>query len=185
MTNRDKSLPVDLEERVHARDLRVDERLALLRTLGKPEGAEELRQRPGERNAIIVISDGIDNRIYGTGSASGVSFKKLRNATSAMSVLVYPIFLDPFTAIPPPGWAKKAKSNMQELADATGGRLFVAQSIRDLDPVYPLVAEELRSVYTIAYYPENQKFDGSWREVQVKANRPESVVRTRSGYFGK
>jgi VWFA-related protein len=147
--------------------------------------AEELRQRPGERNAIIVISDGIDNRIYGTGSASDVSFKQLRNATSAMSVLIYPIFLDPFTAIPPPGWAKRAKSNMQELADATGGRLFVAQSIRDLEPVYPLVAEELRSVYTVAYYPENQNFDGSWREVQVKANRPESVVRTRSGYFGK
>jgi len=45
MTNRDKSLPVDLEERVRARDVRVDERLALLRTLGKPEGAEELRRR--------------------------------------------------------------------------------------------------------------------------------------------
>jgi VWFA-related protein len=74
---------------------------------------------------------------------------------------------------------------MQELADTTGGRLFVAQSIRDLEPVYPLVAEELRSVYTVAYYPENQNFDGSWREVQVKANRPKSVVRTRSGYFGR
>ena len=45
MTNRDKSLPVDLEERIHARDVRVAERLALLRTLGNREGAEELRQR--------------------------------------------------------------------------------------------------------------------------------------------
>jgi len=45
MTNRDKSLLDDLEERVHARGVRVDERLALLRTLGNREGAEELRQR--------------------------------------------------------------------------------------------------------------------------------------------
>ena len=45
MTNRDKSLLDDLEERIHARDVRVDERLALLRTLGNREGAEELRQR--------------------------------------------------------------------------------------------------------------------------------------------
>ena len=44
MTNRDKSLPVDLEERIQARGVRVDERLALLRTLGNPEGPEELRR---------------------------------------------------------------------------------------------------------------------------------------------
>jgi len=147
--------------------------------------AQEFRQVPTERNALIVISDGIDNRIHGVGAASQVSFKELREAAAGMNTSIYPVFLDPFTAIPAPGWAKKAKSNMAGLAQATGGRLFAAQSIRDLDPVYPLVAEELRSVYTIAYYPKDQAFDGGWREVEVRVKRPGASVRTRDGYFAK
>jgi len=147
--------------------------------------AQELRKKETERNAMIVISDGIDNQIHQTGAASKSSFKKLRQAAEVMNVLIYPIFLDPFTAIPPPRWARKAKKNMQALADTTGGRLFVARSVHDLDPVYPQVAEELRSVYTLAYYPKNQHFDGSWRRIQVRVKRPGARVRTRMGYFAR
>ncbi len=147
--------------------------------------AHELRDLGSERNALIVISDGVDNRVYGIGTASETSFKDLRRAAEVMDVLIYPIFLDQFTAIPPPKWAKKARENMEELASLTGGRLFVARSVRDLDPVYPLVAEELRSVYTIAYYPSNQDFDESWRDVEVRIKRPGVRIRTRAGYFAK
>jgi VWFA-related protein len=145
----------------------------------------ELRQLPLERNALIVISDGVDNRVYGTGTASVVGFRELLRGAEAMNTLVYPIFLDQFTAAPPPRWAKRAKGNMEKLADATGGRLFVARSVRDLDPVYPQVAEELRSVYTLAYYPEEQEFDGRWRRVQVRVKRDGATVRTREGYFAE
>lgn len=147
--------------------------------------AEEFQQRPNERNALIVISDGVDNQVYGTGTASTVSFRKLRKAAEGMNALIYPIFLDPFSVTPAPGWSRKAKRQMEALAEATGGRLFPAQSIRDLDPVYPLVAEELRSVYSVAYSPQNQNFDGAWRQVQVRVKRPGAKVRTRTGYFAR
>ena len=147
--------------------------------------AQEFRQRPAERNALIVISDGVDNRVRGTGAASEVSFKKLRQAAESMNVLIYPVFLVTFTKVPPPEWSRRARLQMQALADATGGRLFPAQSIRDLDPVYPLVADELRSVYTVAYYPRNQDFDGAWRQVQVRVKRPGARARTRKGYFAR
>lgn len=147
--------------------------------------AEEFRKLPTDRNALIVISDGIDNRIYGTGSPSRVSFKKLREAAAGMNVLIYPIFLDPFTAVPPPNWARRARANLKALAKATGGRLFVAQSVRDLDPVYPLVAEEMRSLYTITYYPRNQEFDGAFRHIKVRVKRPGARVRTRAGYYAR
>lgn len=147
--------------------------------------AHELRQLPMDRNALIVISDGVDNQVYGTGAASESPFRRLRQAADGLNMLLYPIVLDPFTTAPAPGWSKKAKANMQALADATGGRLFVAQSIRDLDPVYPQVAEELRSVYTVAYYPADQEFDGAWRNVEVRVKRRGARVRTRSGYYAK
>jgi len=147
--------------------------------------AEEFLGLPADRNAMIVISDGVDNRIYGTGTASRVSFKKLREAAKGMNVLIYPVFLDPFTVAPPPEWSRRARANLKELAQATGGRLFVAQSLHDLDPVYPLVAEEMRSLYTIAYYPRNQVFDGTWRHIEVRVKRPGARVRTRDGYYAR
>jgi len=147
--------------------------------------AEELWQLPDGRNAIIVITDGIDNRIYGIGAASKVSFPELRRAAQEWKTLIYPIFLDPYTVLPPPGWALKARRHMQQLADVTGGKLFVAQSIHDLDGVYPLVADELRSVYTLGYYPQNQVFDGSWRKVEVRVKRPGVNVRARAGYYAR
>jgi Ca-activated chloride channel family protein len=72
---------------------------------------------------------------------------------------------------------------MQQLADASGGRLFPAKSIRDLAPVYAQVAEELRSVYSIGYYPQNQKFDGKYRRIEVRVKRPGLTLRTRPGYY--
>lgn len=146
--------------------------------------SQELARRPAERNALIVISDGIDNRLHAAGAPAAVPFPKLLHAVGAMNVVLYPIFLDPFTRVPPPAWAKKAREQMEALARASGGRLFPARSLEDLEPVYPLVAQELRSVYTLAYYPSNQTFDGRWRRVEVKV-RPPLRTRTRSGYFAR
>jgi VWFA-related protein len=146
---------------------------------------QEFRHRPAERNALIVISDGIDNRLHETGAPAAVSFPKLLRAVAAMNLVLYPVFLDPFTRLPPPAWAKKGREQMEALARASGGRLFPARSLEDLEPVYPLVAQELRSVYTLAYYPSNQNFDGRWRRVEVKVHRRDLRVRARSGYFAR
>ena len=147
--------------------------------------AQEFEARPGERNALIVISDGVDNRLYGVTMPSEVSFRELRRAAGLMQVLLYPVFLDPFTVAPAPGWARQAKKNMEQLAQVTGGRLFTAKSIQDLEPVYGEVANELRSVYTLAYYPSNQVFDGRWRQLAVRVKRAGVTVRTRPGYFAR
>jgi VWFA-related protein len=147
--------------------------------------AEEFRQRPSERNALIVISDGVDNQIEGIGAASKVSYGKLLRAAEGMNMILYPVFLDPFTRVPPPARVSRARKQMEALAQATGGRLFPAQSLEALEPVYAQVAEELRSVYSIAYYPQNQNFNGSWRAVEIRVKRPGAKVRTRTGYFAR
>jgi len=147
--------------------------------------AEEFMQRVSERNALIVITDGVDNQIQGVGVPSEVSYSKLRQAAEGMNCLIYPIFLDPYDKAPPPGWAKRAKMQMEGLATASGGRLFTAHSVEDLEPVYPQVAEELRSVYSLSYSPKNQDFNGAWRKITVRVKRPDARVRSRSGYFAR
>jgi VWFA-related protein len=146
--------------------------------------AEELRQRPGERNGLIVISDGIDNQLSRQEAPSKINFKSLVKAAGEMDALIYPIFLlsgERFGR----GWSARARERMERLADASGGRLFPAASIRDLEPVFPELAQELRSVYSVAYYPENQQFDGNWRKVTVEVDRPGVVIRARLGYFAR
>ncbi len=145
---------------------------------------EELRDRAGERNALIVISDGIDNQLSHQEMPSTVSFHKLVKAAGEINALIYPIFLRSGERFGR-GWSAKARQRMEQLADASGGRLFPAASIHDLEPVLPELAKELRSVYSVAYYPQNQEFDGSWRKVAVEVNRSGVVIRARPGYFAR
>ncbi len=158
--------------------------------------AQELARRRWERNALIVISDGMDNDLLRRRSRSvpsKVPFADLLRVAAEINSAIYPIFLEPEE----PGirversWRERlrqstnqARDRMQQLAETTGGRIFLASSIRDLDDVYEQVAEELRSVYTLGYYPSNQEFDGAWRSIRVKVSNTEARIRTRPGYYG-
>jgi len=45
------------------------------------------------------------------------------------------------------------------------------------------VAEDAQASYTLGYYPSNREFDGKFRRIQVRVNRPALLVRHRSGYY--
>ena len=143
---------------------------------------DELAALSGERNALVVISDGIDNRISGHDAPSVMSASRLVRAAGEMDTRIYPIFLlsgERFGR----NWSGTARKRMESLAQKTGGRLFTARSVADIEPVLPHLAREMRSVYEIAYYPANQEFDGSWRRVTIKVDAPGAQVRARPGYF--
>ena len=145
---------------------------------------DELADRAGERNALIVISDGIDNRISGHSTPSTLRSRRLIEAAGEMDARIYPILLlsgERFGR----NWSLHARQRMEALARKTGGRLFTAHSIADIEPVIPKLVEELRSVYGVAYYPTNQVFDGSWRRVRVKVDLPGAQIRARPGYFAE
>ena len=146
--------------------------------------AKELWGRPGERNALIVVSDGLDNQVSKQEAPSSVKFSKLVKAAEEMNALIYPVFLRSAERFNPK-FAKQARENMEKLAAASGGKLFPALSVEDLAPVLPEIEAELRSVYGVAYYPENQDFDGKWRKVEVKVDRPRVNVRARPGYYAR
>lgn len=147
--------------------------------------AEELKSRSGERNALIVISDGLDNQIDRSGAGSEVSYKKLREALALADLLIYPVVLDPFTLGPAPSRNTTASKRMEELAEITGGRTFPAKSLNEMAPVITQVGEELRSLYTVAYRPSNQEFRGEWRKVEVRIRKPGLKLRSRSGYVAR
>jgi Ca-activated chloride channel family protein len=135
-----------------------------------------------ERSALVVITDGGNNMAPWPDAlvGSGIVFDALKDALAKSPILLYPIVLRGSNT-----FSNANLTSMQKLAQTSGGLAFPAESIRDLEPVYPLVAEELRSVYTVSYYPGNQDFDGRWRRIEVRIKRPGFKIRTRDGYYAR
>ena len=65
------------------------------------------------------------------------------------------------------------------MAGATGGTSFdTARNLTDLDAAFTKIAEEMHSLYSIAYVSSNSKKDGSFREIKVTVDRSEGRVRS-------
>lgn len=76
-----------------------------------------------------------------------------------------------------------SERNLEQLASATGGRLYRPDNFDALEGIYAEVAEELRSQYALYYTPLNTARDGNFRRVQVEMNNPAHRATTRVGYF--
>jgi hypothetical protein len=72
---------------------------------------------------------------------------------------------------------------MEDLATAGGGPVYDADHISDLSRLASRVAEELRHVYQISYYPTNSLSNGGYRALRVRLrSRDDIAVRHRRGY---
>jgi VWFA-related protein len=72
-------------------------------------------------------------------------------------------------------------ATMQELAQATGGRAFYdTNGIKD---ALANAIENGANYYTLAYIPDDAKFDGKFRKIQVKLPEQNHQLAYRQGYF--
>jgi VWFA-related protein len=69
---------------------------------------------------------------------------------------------------------------LERAADDTGGRFFHGNDIANSIAVS---LQDSGSYYLLGYYPSNKKWDGKFRQVRVKVNKPGVNVRSRQGYF--
>ncbi|CAN5487924.1 hypothetical protein BH10ACI2_BH10ACI2_16340 [soil metagenome] len=76
----------------------------------------------------------------------------------------------------------KGKLFLEKLAENTGGRIFEADDIKNLEASFAGVAEELRRQYSIGYSPEKEGQPGERRSFKIKIARPNVVVRAKSSY---
>jgi VWFA-related protein len=71
---------------------------------------------------------------------------------------------------------------LEDLANSTGGREYVADSLRNMEYAFANVAEELRRQYSIGYYPKRTPQAGQRRMIKVRAKQPNLAVRSRDSY---
>lgn len=77
-----------------------------------------------------------------------------------------------------------ADAEMNELAKASGGKVFPVGDLSEARGAFRRVAEEIGTKYTLGYYPTNDKKDGSYRKIKVelKGLPGSTQVRSREGY---
>lgn len=131
----------------------------------------ERSRRGTYREVIVVLSDGEETR-------HRVDFDLVLDEARRSRILVYPVVLPPHDA-PDSGtpW------QMMQLAFDTGGKSVAAHHAEDLTNIYHQIAADVRNLYRVGYVPSPLVRDGAWHQVQVRANDPDVIVRTRSGYY--
>ena len=76
------------------------------------------------------------------------------------------------------------KKYIEDLAAATGGRVFTPDStVGGLTRAFEGIAEELRRQYSIGYYPQETGQTGQRKQIKVRVNRPNLIVRARDSYI--
>ncbi len=71
----------------------------------------------------------------------------------------------------------------RKLADETGGRVIVVNSEKKLKEAFDEISDELRSQYTLGYYPANSTHDGKFRKIKVETTNHDLRVLARKGYY--
>ncbi|MBZ5504546.1 MAG: VWA domain-containing protein [Acidobacteriia bacterium] len=74
-----------------------------------------------------------------------------------------------------------AHSTMNSVADQTGGKAFY--NTNNLEKAIRESMDDGSTYYTLGYYPENKAWDGRFRKIAVKVNRPGAKLHYRQGFF--
>ncbi|HKP70050.1 MAG TPA: VWA domain-containing protein, partial [Pyrinomonadaceae bacterium] len=77
---------------------------------------------------------------------------------------------------------KFAEEYLTKLADLTGGSIYLASTVGNLNNAFTKIASELREFYSLGYYPTSDETPGKTRRIKVKVDRPDVVVRARDRY---
>ena len=76
-----------------------------------------------------------------------------------------------------------ADSYLKTLADKSGGKLMRADTLGSLPDAFAQIAAELRTQYSLGYYPLNKERDERYRKIKVTTSRKSVVIRARPGYL--
>ncbi len=132
-----------------------------------------IRDPQPSRHAIILITDGEDNR----------SHSRLQHAVESVlrsDSVVYVVSTN--SAESSIGLAGEGDAAMKQLAEATGGRLLRADSDGDVSAAFGKIERELRSQYAIGYKPASGGPDGLFHRLVVMGPKKLQIFH-RLGYF--
>jgi Ca-activated chloride channel homolog len=133
-----------------------------------------------QRRALVIISDGGDNR-------SRHTEKDVKSLIKEANVMVYSIAV-----------CDREVSTLEEqlgpellaeISGVTGASAYLLDNPGILPKATEHIAVELRNQYFLAYSPSNSRSDGKWRKIKISLALPRGTpalhVQARMGYYGR
>ncbi len=108
------------------------------------------------RKAILLLTDGED-------VSSSATLQQAISAAVQSGVPVFTIGLGLTSG-------SLAEQSLQQIATSTSGRYYFAPNSSDLQEIYRLISQQLRSQYKITYTASNPRRYGGTRNVQITVN---------------
>jgi Ca-activated chloride channel homolog len=141
-------------------------------------GLNKMKQAKNERKALLVVSDGGDNRSRYTES-------EVRAVVRESDVQIYSIGI--FDQYAPTREEQLGPILLHDVSEETGGQLFRVDDLADMADIATKISAELRNQYVLGYRSDDAKRDGKWRKLKVKLVPPEGLpqltVHARTGYY--
>ena len=129
---------------------------------------EKLNTEAG-RKAIVIVTDAQDE-------GSKVRLEEAVEAAQRTDTVVHILLVGDSRFGINSGVAHK-------ITEETGGRSIYVNSEKHLVEAFDQISEELRSQYTLGYYPTNAARDGKFRKIKVEMNNHDLKVLARKGYY--
>jgi len=145
-------------------------------------GLVEMKKAKNARKAIVIVSDGGDNRSHYTAD-------QIESLVREADVQIYAMgVFEPAFSLGLPPEEISGPRLLSEIATQTGGRAFAAALPADMPSVANRIAVELRNQYVLGYYPRNKVRDAKYRTVEVHVSQPPFLgaplkVHWRHGYY--
>ncbi len=134
--------------------------------------ADEMLKREVGRKVMVVITDGVD---YG----STISKDRAVESAQRSDVIVYSVYY----ADPRYQQYRNGFGVMKQISQETGGSIFEVSRKSRLEDIFAQIQEEMRSQYSLGYYPTNAEKDGSFRRIKIKTTGKGMKVQARRGYY--
>ena len=127
-------------------------------------------ERESGRKALVILSDGDDHE-------SRFGPKYCIELAHKTGVPVYIIGLGALDIIR----RTYSEKELRRVTSETGGRLYIVDSLAELDQAYAQINAELRSQYSLSFYAERDLDNAERRAVEVDIRRPGLSARTVVG----
>lgn len=142
---------------------------------------EKLRSAPGRR-VVVLITDGDDT--YSRANLRDAIEIAQRTETTIFAISTKAGFLATVPGVEAGQVKDKGDRDLVTLAEETGGVAFFTGDMLSLERSFTKISRELRAQYLVTYKPVNDRYDGSYRRIEVRLaeGRDGLKVRTKRGY---
>ncbi len=137
----------------------------------------ELAWARGGRQAVILLSDGID-------TLSRIDPARLRDYLRRTDVTVDTLLMATKEAKRSPGFSHSRRA-IERLCRDTGGTVRVLEDFDGMERAFRALGADFQDRYYIAYHSDLAGRKSGWRSIKVGARRPGLVVRTRAGVIDR